>query len=301
MGMDFFEQQDVARRQTGRLVVLLSLAVVATALATHLFVVIVLAFHNLPWHDFKYALAPKDWPRFSAAVASQFSLWQLQPLVWSTLATVAAIGWGWWLKTNEFAEGGDQIALMLGARAVNPQSADPAERRLLNVVAEMALASGVPIPPVYVLEYERGINAFSAGYEPEDAAITISKGCLRYLTREELQGVIAHEFSHILNGDTRLNLRTIGILLGICFIGSIGRGMLFPVLGLDPDFGRDDDRDSDGDDRPRFAPPDPRIVPLGVGLYVIGFVGLLFAGIVRCAICQQREYLADAAAVQFTR
>ena len=111
---------------------------------------------------------------------------------------------------------------MLGGRAVNPQTTDLAERRLLNVVEEMALASGVPVPPVYVLDHERGINAFAAGHQPGDAVVAVSRGCLQYLTREELQGVMGHEFSHILNGDMRLNLRLIGIVYGILVLAIIG-------------------------------------------------------------------------------
>ena len=107
-------------------------------------------------------------------------------------------------KISEFAAGGETVALMLGGRAVNPQTTDPAERRLLNVVEEMALASGIPVPLVYVLDHEPGINAFAAGHRPANAVVAVSAGCLQYLNREELQGVLGHEFSHILNGDMRL-------------------------------------------------------------------------------------------------
>ena len=138
------------------------------------------------------------------------------------LGTIVVIAVGSLYKIAELSAGGEAVALMLGGRLVDPQTTDLAERRLLNVVEEMALASGVPVPPVYVLDNEPGINAFAAGYQPGDAVVAVSRGCLQYLTREELQGVMGHEFSHILNGDMRLNLRLIGIVYGILVLSIIG-------------------------------------------------------------------------------
>ena len=128
-------------------------------------------------------------------------------------ATVAALGLiagGSLFKIAQLAGGGTTVAERLGGRRMYPNSLDPNERRLLNVVEEMALASGVPVPPVFLLKNEQGINAFAAGFSPSDAVIGVTRGCVEQLSRDQLQGVIAHEFSHILNGDMRLNLRMIG-------------------------------------------------------------------------------------------
>ena len=125
-------------------------------------------------------------------------------------------------KISELAAGGETVALMLGGRPVNPQTTDLAERRLLNVVEEMALAAGIPVPPVFIMDREPGINAFAAGHQPGNAVVAVSRGCLDYLTREELQGVMGHEFSHILNGDMRLNLRLIGVVFGILVLAVMG-------------------------------------------------------------------------------
>ena len=138
------------------------------------------------------------------------------------LGTTIVIAIGSLYKVSELASGGEVVAHMMGGRLVDPQTTDLAERRLLNVVEEMSLASGVPVPPVYVMDNEPSINAFAAGFRPADAVVTVSRGCLTYLTREELQGVLGHEFSHVLNGDMRLNLRLIGLVYGILVLSIIG-------------------------------------------------------------------------------
>jgi Zn-dependent protease with chaperone function len=174
---------------------------------------------------------------------------------------------------------------MLGGRIVDSGTTDLAERRLLNVVEEMALAAGTSVPPVYVLDHERSINAFAAGHDPQSAVVAVSRGALTYLTRDELQGVMGHEFSHILNGDMRLNLRLIGVLHGILLLAIIG----YYVLRIAPS-GRSDKKGGGG-----------AILLIGLGLLVVGFVGLFFAKLIRSSVSRQREYLADASAVQFTR
>src|SRR5262249_43835400 len=153
-----------------------------------------------------------------------------------------------------------------------------------NVVEEMALAAGVPVPPVYVLE-EPGINAFAAGYAPGDAVVAVSQGCLNYLTRDELQGVVAHEFSHILNGDMRLNIRLIGLIFGIMALSIIGRILMLTSGGRSS--GRQGSRGG--------------LMLLGLGVFVLGLVGAFFGRLIMAAVSRQREYLADASAVQFTR
>ena len=170
---------------------------------------------------------------------------------------------------------------MVGARSVPPGTADPHERRLRNVVEEMAIASGVRVPEVYVMDGERGINAFAAGWDVSGAVVAVTRGTLETLTRDELQGVIAHEFSHILNGDMRLNVRMLGVLAGIVFIGSIGEFLMRSMRGS---------RDGKGG-----------LVLAGLALFIIGYVGLFFARLIKSAVARQREFLADASSVQFTR
>ncbi|HJY77125.1 MAG TPA: M48 family metallopeptidase [Burkholderiales bacterium] len=184
------------------------------------------------------------------------------------------------------AEGGVAVARMVGARRVPPGAADPLERRLRNVVEEMAIASGVRVPEVYVMDGERGINAFAAGWDVSSAVVAVTRGTLERLTRDELQGVVAHEFSHILNGDMRLNVRMLGVLAGIVFIGSIGDFFMRGVRGLS-------DRDSKG--------AGAAVYLAGVAIFVIGYVGLFFARLIKSAVARQREFLADASSVQFTR
>ena len=175
---------------------------------------------------------------------------------------------------------------MAGGVPVARDTADPAERRLLNIVDEMAIASGVTVPRVFVLRGEPGLNAFAAGTAPNQAAIAVTEGALRELTRDELQGVIGHEFSHVLNGDMRLNVRMIAVLSGILFIGEIGEFLLRSSGG----------RVSGSRRGNRSA-----VVLLGLALTVIGYVGLFFGRLVRAAVARQRELLGDASAVQFTR
>lgn len=174
---------------------------------------------------------------------------------------------------------------------MTPNTNDPAERRLLNVVDEMALASGVPAPPVFMMDKEDGINAFAAGYSPSDAVIGVTRGCVQQLTRDQLQGVVAHEFSHILNGDMRLNLRMIGFLFGILLLGIIGR-IVFRLAA----HSGGSRRDSKEAGSAALA-----FLLLGLALIVLGSLGSLIGGLIKAAISREREYLADASAVQFTR
>jgi Zn-dependent protease with chaperone function len=190
-------------------------------------------------------------------------------------------------KWLTISSGGKAVAESLGGSRISPNSDNLDHQRILNVVEEMALASGMPVPPVFLLAKERGINAFAAGFTPADAVIGITQGSLDSFNREQLQGVIAHEFSHILNGDMRLNLRLIALLNGILFIGSFGR-FIMQHTGY-----------SSVSSRRRFA--DIRFVLIGLAMAVIGWLGIFFGGLIKAAINRQREYLADASAVQFTR
>ncbi len=201
----------------------------------------------------------------------------------TTLITGAIIGLASLYRSLQLRSGGGEVARSLGGTPVDPATTDPLRRRLYNVVEEMAIAAGVPVPEVFVLEHEQGINAFAAGYSPADAAVAVTRGTLEHLNRDELQGVIAHEFSHIFNGDMRLNIRLVGFLFGILVIAVIGRRLLFTARYA---------RDS------RNAAP---AVMMGLVVVLIGYAGLFFARWIKAAVSRQREFLADASAVQFTR
>src|ERR1019366_7489513 len=184
-------------------------------------------------------------------------------------------------KTNQLAGGGGSVATLMGGRLVNSNTTDPDERKLLNVVEEMAIASGVPVPQVYVLNEERAINAFAAGHTTSDAALGVTRGFIQLLSRDQLQVVIGHEFSHILNGDMRLNLRLIGIIFGLLCLATIGRVLLYA-------------RSSNSRDKN----PLPL---LGIALIALGAIGVFFGRLIQAAVSRQREFLADASSVQFTR
>jgi Zn-dependent protease with chaperone function len=174
---------------------------------------------------------------------------------------------------------------MVGARRISPETRDPLERRFLNIIEEMAIASGVRVPSAYIMDGEQGINAFAAGWDVSGAVVAVTRGTLQTLTRDELQGVIGHEFSHILNGDMRLNIRMIGVLAGIVFIGSIGGFIMRSI----------------GQSRDRKDSASGGIFAVGLALFIIGYVGLFFARLIKAAVSRQREFLADASSVQFTR
>ncbi|MBN1910123.1 MAG: M48 family metallopeptidase [Pirellulales bacterium] len=311
--MDFFEQQEVARRRTGRLIVYFAMAVVAIIVA--IYFVVLLAMMSLEGYtdrsspsssynhrDYSNRYGGSGYSRsyggtdYSAPTTRPVetnrysqSFWHPQLALVVAAATVGLILLASLYKTSQLASGGETVALMMGGRLIDSQTRDLAERRLLNVVEEMALASGTPVPPVYVMDAEPSINAFAAGHEPGDAVIGVSRGCLEYLNRDELQGVMAHEFSHILNGDMRLNLRLIGVLFGILAIAMIG----WFVLRVMPYSSRS--RNDKGGGIILL------IMAVGVGLLIIGSVGLFFGKLIKSAVSRQREYLADASAVQFTR
>jgi Zn-dependent protease with chaperone function len=208
----------------------------------------------------------------------------------TSLVTVAAIGLAAAFRTIGLRGGGGKVARELGGVPVPQDTNDPQLRRLRNVVEEIAIASGTPVPEVYLLPHEEGINAFAAGWSTSDAAVAVTRGALERLNRDELQGVIAHEFSHVVNGDMRLNIRLMGLLFGILFLTIIGRTML--QAGI---FGGDRRRSSD--DKNSGNP----IMLVGIGLLVAGFIGVVAGRLIKASVSRQREYLADASAVQFTR
>ena len=251
--MNFFEHQAQARRVSTRLVILFALAVIGIVLAV----------------DFAVVTAVGPDPGV---------------LVFATLATLAVIGLGSLFRIASLRGGGEPVALQMGGVPVPEDTSDLNLRRLRNVVEEIAIASGVPVPKVYVLEHESAINAFAAGYSPSDAVIAVTRGALERLNRDELQGVIAHEFSHILNGDMRLNIRLIGLLFGIMMLALIGRKVLV--------YGRLGGRDSRGA---------AAVLVAALIAMLIGYIGLFFGRMIKAGVSRTRERLADASAVQFTR
>ncbi len=257
----FFEHQSLARRNTRLMVVLFALAVIAIVAAVD--AVLALAW---AWSHELEGSPP-------AAV-----------LLLGALASAAVILAVSSFNVMRLAEGGPAVARMIGARAVPPETPDLLERRLRNVVEEMAIASGVRVPGVYVMDGEHGINAFAAGWDVSHAVVAVTRGTLETLTRDELQGVVAHEFSHILNGDMRLNIRMIGVLAGIVFLGSVGEFVMRSARG------------SRGDGKGAGA-----FLLAGLAIFIIGYVGLFFARLIKASIARQREFLADASSVQFTR
>ena len=268
--MDFFSAQDRARRKTWQLVALFVLAIIGLIVATNLLLAIVVAFSTTP--------------EVVGGVSATLGAQSAETWVVISGGVLICIAGASAYKYFALRSGGRAIADMLGGHQIDPGTQSLAERRLLNVVEEMAIASGIPVPAVYRVD-ESGINAFAAGFGTDDAVIGVTNGTLEYLNREELQGVIGHEFSHVLNGDSRLNLRLIAILNGILFLGLIGRLVLH---GSARSSGR---RDSNG------LP----LIALGIGLLVIGYAGTLCGNLIKAAVSRQREFLADAASVQFTR
>jgi Zn-dependent protease with chaperone function len=282
--MDFFEAQDRARRRSKRLVLLFGLAVAGTIAAGYFSTLLILnQTSGMERRGRSYS--------YSAERATPLTWWNPQVFFWVTASTIGVVGLASLFKWSQMRAGGAAVAEMVGGRPVDPKTTDLRERQLLNVVEEMAIASGIPVPAVYILEDEPGLNAFAAGLNTADAAVAVTRGTLDRLTRDELQGVIGHEFSHILNGDMRLNVQISAIVFGILVIGLIGRGVLRGVM-----YGRV--RSGGGKDKGGGV---IMIAAIGLALFLIGYVGYFFGRMIQAAVSRQREFLADASAVQFTR
>ena len=271
--MDFFEAQEHARKRTSRLVVLFGLAVLGTIALSY--------FAAMALLNVERARVLRSF--------GQLSWFDLPVLAGVTAVTLAVVGLASLYKWAQFRAGGSTVAEGVGGRRLDPQTVDPHERRLLHVVEEMAIASGVPVPAVYVLDNEAGLNAFAAGLTASDAVVTVTRGTMEKLSRDELQGVVAHEFGHILNGDMRLNVKLAAIVFGILVIGLLGRGLLRGI----------------GSSRVRVGSKDTGglavALAIGLTLMIIGYIGYFFGRLIQAAVSRQREFLADASAVQFTR
>ncbi|MGH3466520.1 MAG: M48 family metallopeptidase, partial [Thermocrispum sp.] len=250
--MNFFERQIQVRKASGRLVFLFAVAVIGIVVVVDV-AMWLLVFRTLPTSE----------------------LWTA--LLGVTAVVLLVIGLTSLFRLSTLKKGGGgKVARSLGGVYVDEDTHDPQLRRLRNVVEEIAIASGTPVPELYILPNEQGINAFAAGWSPADAAVAVTRGTLERLNRDELQGVIAHEFSHVVNGDMRLSIRLMGVLFGILALAVLGR-ILLAVRGRNP------------------------LILVGLAMMVAGFIGLFCAKLIKAAVSRQREYLADASAVQFTR
>ena len=312
--MDFFEQQDQARKKTGRLVFLFGVAVVLIIMTIYTVGVVAYAaveayayeessYYNDPYQS--HYTPPqaagggdgKDDEEGGSSSGGTFgptieaggmTIEVLNPTIFGivSLFVLMTVGLGSLFKIRSLRGGGASVAMSMGGRLINPDTQEFKERQLLNIVEEMAIASGVPVPLVYVMDNEDAINAFAAGYTINDAAIAVTSGLLEKLSRDEVQGVVAHEYSHILNGDMRLNIRLIGVLFGILVIGNTGLWLI--RIAAHTRGGRNN------------------AAPLvlfagGAILALVGYVGVFFGRLIKAAVSRQREFLADASAVQFTR
>ena len=255
--MNFFQAQDNARKKTWLLAMLFGAAVITLLLLTNLFVAVAFG-----WAGMQTGMT------FGQTLAQV----PIDSWIWISLGVIGVIGVASLYKFLSISGGGKTIAEALGGSLIHQSTTDQKQRQLLNVVEEMALAAGMPVPPVYLIP-EPSINAFAAGFSTDDAVIGINQGTLEQLSRSELQGVVAHEFSHILNGDTHINLRLIAILHGILFVGMIGYGLLR----------------AGGFSRRNGLP----IVVAGIGLLIIGYGGTFFGNLIKAAVSRQREYLAE--------
>lgn len=283
--MDFFEAQARAQKRTTRLVALFALAVIGLIAAGYFSFIFIVASVGLRVNSHGGGFERETHG------LDQIDLWQPGALIAFSLLTFTVVGLAALGKWMQLRAGGRAVALMVGAREIPPGSAEPRERQLLNIVEEMSIASGLPTPAVFILDDEKGINAFAAGLTTADAVVAVTRGSLEKLGRDELQGVVAHEFSHILNGDMRLNVRLTAILYGILVVGLLGRGILENL---------------------RFSQVRPSrekngggaiviVMLAGLAMLVIGYVGYFFGRLIQAAVSRQREFLADASAVQFTR
>ena len=263
--MDFFDRQDRARRASRWLVLWYLLAL--------LFVV---ACFDAAAALIHLALTWGQWPP-----------WRAHVLVGGTVAGILLAVTA--RRVRQLSEGGPAVAAMLGAHYLERSRASPAEAKLLNVVEEMAIASGISVPPVYLLHHEDAINALVAGHTPNEAVIVATRGAVQKLSRDELQGVMGHEFSHILNGDMALNVRLVSLLSGIACFGEWGEALVYEVAKHN--VGKSREERGGGVLAAMF----------GAAIAFIGFPGLFAAEAIKAAIARQRELLADAASVQFTR
>jgi Zn-dependent protease with chaperone function len=281
--MDFFQRQEIARRNTRWLEIYFALAVICTVAAVYVVALVVDHIEFMPraapsYNDYgNNLIGPSDGgsPELFIGLAD---LWNPQLFIGVSLVTGFVILCGSLYKISQLSSGGSAVAEMMNGVQIDPNTTNPDERKLVNVVEEMAIASGTPVPGIYILPGDTTINAFAAGHSTSDMVVCVTRGAMTYLRRDELQGVIGHEFSHILNGDMRLNLRLMGIIFGIISLTVIGKMLLYTRGG-----------------RNNYLPL------IGLALIAVGSIGAFFGNLIKSAVSRQREFLADASSVQFTR
>ena len=299
--MDFFDRQQHAQKQTRRLVWLFGLAVLAALIVNNLLIASVVYVFTHPeysgpsWHPGNIITTSLNLFGEAVMTPAHFLKLILRPQVvgWISFGTLLSIATGSYYKIRQLSAGGSVVAELLGGRCLESSTTDADEQRLRNVIEEMAIASGTPVPEIYILDNERGINSFAAGHTRDDVAIGVTRGGVKLLTRDELQGVVAHEFSHILNGDTRLNMKLIGLAHGLFWPTILGRVLIYG----DTEVPTEDNSFLVAEDQTKLLPT----APLGFVFVILGSLSLPFVRLIKSAICRQREWLADAAAVQFTR
>ena len=276
--MDFFGSQDKARKKTGILVFYMVLAVLTIITAMYFIAI--------------FAIAPDEASSNAAnaygATPPSSLRWDPGILLLVCVGSLLVLGGGSLYKIASLRSGGRVVAQALGGQLVDPATTDAKERRLINVVEEMAIAAGMPVPPVYVMSNEAGINAFAAGWSDKDAVVAVTRGTLDNLNRDELQGVVGHEFSHIFNGDMRLNIRLMGIIHGLLLVAIIGQIVM--RMGF-----------FSGGRQKKDGGAQMGLMAVGVALLALGYIGVFFGNLIKSAVSRQREYLADAASAQFTR
>lgn len=271
--MDFFRAQEQARKRSKLLVIYFAAAVLGIAAIINLAL----------WAGLSATVEPPNSPP---------PLWDATRWLIVTLVVIVIIGVASAVRTMQFSQGGGAVAKSLGGRKVDTSTSDPLERRLVNIVEEMSVASGVSMPEVYILDQESGINAFAAGLSSHNAAVAVTRGALEGLSRDELQGVMAHEFAHILNGDMRLNVRLAGVIFGIIVLAMMGRMLLHSIYFSGGGRSRGNSKGGGGI---------VVIMALALAVMLAGLIGEWFGRLIQAAVSRQREFLADAAAVQFTR
>ena len=280
--MNFFQHQDLARRQSYLLILLFLMAVGVIVCAVNL----VVAYSTIYAGGQFFGVAANSLAELSGGFYAGVTAGTLVIVFGATL----------W-KLSQISRGGKVVAEMLGGERVDLATGEPAKQRLINVVEEMAIASGTPVPALYLIE-SQGVNAFAAGFTPGQAVIGVTRGCIELLSRDELQGVIAHEFSHILNGDMRLNMRLVGVLHGVLVIGLLGQALMRGTFKRSRYRYRHLDSDPA---RRRGGGGSPQTFFAGLALMSVGYIGLFLGNLIKAALSRQREYLADASSVQFTR
>jgi Zn-dependent protease with chaperone function len=260
----FWDQQEHAKARTGRLLISFAVALSALVLSIYIPLSLLLNIRSLSLSSF-------DW------------LWNPVLFLFTAGPILLIIGIGTLVEFVKLSKGGPALAKQLRAQPLT----DPAsheEKLLTNVVEEIAIASNITPPPIFILDKAPDtINALVAGNTVDDAAIILTRGCLNYLTRDELQAVVAHEFSHVFNGDMKLNLRTAALVFGVTSIAIVGGEILIP------------------DDIEGGCLTLAVCLTLGLPLLILGLTGTFFGKLIQRAVCREREYLADASAVQFTR